>query len=272
MKMMHGACALPCSNRSRTREAPTPTNISTKSDPDIEKNGRPASPATALASSVFPVPGGPISSAPLGSRPPNRWNFWGSFRKSMISSSSCFASSQPATSAKVILGVSPESSFALDFPKAKARCPPASAAPKPKAPAASGRSWPGGGGGGESARDSASGQTRYIRKVPEVFGVIEPVPDQKRPGGVETDERRFQLQWRSNVLVQQGTDLQTLRAAHPQQRHQPVEGLPGIDDILDQEDVFPLELRFRVVQQPDVPAGDGLGAVARGDQKVDLQR
>src|SRR5207245_1151578 len=60
MKMMQGACAFPCSNRSRTRDAPTPTNISTKSDPDIEKNGRPASPATALASSVFPVPGGPI--------------------------------------------------------------------------------------------------------------------------------------------------------------------------------------------------------------------
>src|SRR2546421_447341 len=107
MKMMQGACALPCSNRSRTREAPTPTNISTKSDPDIEKNGRPASPATALASSVFPVPGGPTSRAPLGSRPPSRWNFWGSFRKSMISSSSCFAPSAPATSANVTLGVSP---------------------------------------------------------------------------------------------------------------------------------------------------------------------
>ena len=65
MKMMHGACDFPCSNRSRTRDAPTPTNISTKSEPDMEKNGRPASPATALASSVLPVPGGPINSAPL---------------------------------------------------------------------------------------------------------------------------------------------------------------------------------------------------------------
>ncbi len=72
MKMMQGAWALPCSNRSRTREAPTPTNISTKSDPDIEKNGRPASPATAFASSVLPVPGGPTKRAPLGSRPPRR--------------------------------------------------------------------------------------------------------------------------------------------------------------------------------------------------------
>ncbi len=66
MKMMQGACALPCSNRSRTRDAPTPTNISTKSEPDIEKNGRPASPATALASSVLPVPGGPDQQRALG--------------------------------------------------------------------------------------------------------------------------------------------------------------------------------------------------------------
>ncbi len=124
MKMMHGACALPCSNRSRTRLAPTPTNISTKSEPDIEKNGRAASPATALASSVLPVPGGPISSAPLGSRPPSRVNFCGSLRNSMISCSSTFASSAPATSAKVILGVSPVSSLAFDFPNAKAREPP----------------------------------------------------------------------------------------------------------------------------------------------------
>src|SRR5438093_11110905 len=124
MKMMQGACALPCSKRSRTREAPTPTNISTKSEPDIEKKGRPASPATALASSVLPVPGGPTSSAPFGSRPPRRWNFCGSFRKSMISSSSCFASSQPATSANVTFGLSPASSLAFDFPNAKARLPP----------------------------------------------------------------------------------------------------------------------------------------------------
>ncbi len=48
------------------RAAPTPTNISTKSLPLIEKNGTWASPATARASSVLPVPGGPVSSTPLG--------------------------------------------------------------------------------------------------------------------------------------------------------------------------------------------------------------
>ena len=54
---MQGAFFLACSNISRTREAPTPTNISTKSEPEIVKNGTPASPAIARAKSVLPVPG-----------------------------------------------------------------------------------------------------------------------------------------------------------------------------------------------------------------------
>ena len=41
-----------------------PENISTKSDPAIDKNGTPASVATAFASNVLPVPGGPYSNAP----------------------------------------------------------------------------------------------------------------------------------------------------------------------------------------------------------------
>ncbi len=72
MKMIAGACARACSNRSRTRAAPTPTNSSTNSEPEMEKNGTFASPATARASSVLPVPGGPTSSTPLGMRPPRR--------------------------------------------------------------------------------------------------------------------------------------------------------------------------------------------------------
>ena len=66
---------LPCSNISLTLEAPTPTNISTKSEPEIEKKGTFASPAIALANKVFPVPGGPISKAPFGILPPNLLNF-----------------------------------------------------------------------------------------------------------------------------------------------------------------------------------------------------
>jgi cell division protease FtsH len=36
MQQMQGAACFACSKRSRTRLAPTPTNISTKSDPEIE--------------------------------------------------------------------------------------------------------------------------------------------------------------------------------------------------------------------------------------------
>jgi hypothetical protein len=53
----------------------TPTNISTNSDPEILKKGTPASRATARASSVLPVPGGPISSTPRGMRAPSSTNF-----------------------------------------------------------------------------------------------------------------------------------------------------------------------------------------------------
>ena len=124
MKMMQGAFFLPCSKRSRTRLAPTPTNISTKSEPEIEKNGTFASPATARARRVFPVPGGPIMMTPFGILPPSFWNFAGSFRKSMISESSSLASSQPATSLNVTFFWFGVSIFARDFPNCIARFPP----------------------------------------------------------------------------------------------------------------------------------------------------
>ena len=69
--MIDGAFYLAFLNRSLTREAPTPTNISTNSEPEIVKNGTFASPATALANNVLPVPGGPTRRAPLGTRAPN---------------------------------------------------------------------------------------------------------------------------------------------------------------------------------------------------------
>ena len=98
---MQGAFCFACSNRSRTREAPTPTNISTKSEPEIERNGTFASPATAFASRVLPVPGGPTSRAPFGIFAPSSRYLSALRRKSTISIISTFASSRPATSLNV---------------------------------------------------------------------------------------------------------------------------------------------------------------------------
>ena len=101
MKMIHGAICCACLNRSRTREAPTPTYISTKAEPLSEKNGTFASPATAFASNVLPVPGGPTNSAPFGSFAPTLVYFPGLCRKSTTSCRDSFASSCPATSLNV---------------------------------------------------------------------------------------------------------------------------------------------------------------------------
>ena len=120
MKTRHGAFFLAWSNMSRTRAAPTPTNISTKSEPLIEKNGTSASPATARASSVLPVPGGPTISTPLGIFAPMSLKRLGFFKNSTISATSSFDSSQPATSAKVVLFSSGEIRRARLLPKSNA--------------------------------------------------------------------------------------------------------------------------------------------------------
>ena len=89
-KMMAGACLRAVWNRSRTRLAPTPTNISMKSDPLTDRKGTPASPATARARSVLPVPGGPTSRMPLGILAPMSRKRCGDFKKSTTSLISTF--------------------------------------------------------------------------------------------------------------------------------------------------------------------------------------
>ncbi len=103
IKIIQGAFCLACSKRSLTLEAPTPTNISTNSDPLVEKKGTFASPATALAIKVLPVPGAPTRRIPFGIFPPRLFTFSASFKNSITSFNSSKASSAPATSLKVVL-------------------------------------------------------------------------------------------------------------------------------------------------------------------------
>lgn len=64
MKTMEGAMRRATLNKSLTREAATPWNISTNSEPLVLMNGSPDSPAMALARNVLPVPGGPSIKIP----------------------------------------------------------------------------------------------------------------------------------------------------------------------------------------------------------------
>ncbi len=90
----------------------------------MEKKGTSASPATALASRVFPVPGGPTSKAPFGMDAPISWYFWGLWRKSTISVRTSLASSSPATSANLIPVVDSTYTLALLFPNCMEGIPP----------------------------------------------------------------------------------------------------------------------------------------------------
>ena len=74
MKTIAGAALAASRNRRRMRAAPRPANISTNDAADCEKNWAPDSWATALASSVLPVPGGPCSRMPFGTFAPTLRN------------------------------------------------------------------------------------------------------------------------------------------------------------------------------------------------------
>ena len=124
IKIIQGAFLLASLNKSLTREAPTPTYSSTKSEPVSEKNGTCASPATALASRVLPVPGGPTSRAPLGSLAPICVYLAGLCRKSTTSCRDSLASSSPATSLKVTPVSFCTYTLALLFPTPMGPSPP----------------------------------------------------------------------------------------------------------------------------------------------------
>lgn len=100
---MHGDYSFAYLNRSRTRYAPIPTYFSTKKDADTGINETSASPATAFANNVLPVPGGPESNTPFGIFAPNFVNFSGYFKNSTISTSSFLASSTPATWSNLVI-------------------------------------------------------------------------------------------------------------------------------------------------------------------------
>mmetsp|Transcript_18529 Transcript_18529/g.53996 ORF Transcript_18529/g.53996 Transcript_18529/m.53996 type:complete len:248 (-) Transcript_18529:171-914(-) len=98
MKMMQRPSRRARAKSRFTIEVPTPAYSLLKSEPAMEIKGMPASPATALAIRVFPVPGGPTSSTPFGILAPRRLNLSGFLRNSRICCSSDLASSQPTRS------------------------------------------------------------------------------------------------------------------------------------------------------------------------------
>ena len=82
------------------RAAPRPTNISTKLEPEAAKKSTPAWAATARASIVLPVPGGPWRRTPRGAWAPRAAKRSGSRSQAATSISSSLAASTPCTSSQ----------------------------------------------------------------------------------------------------------------------------------------------------------------------------
>ncbi len=100
MKRIEGALSRASLNRRRIRAAPSPANISTKEDADWLKKLAPDSWATAFASIVLPVPGGPWRRIPFGTFAPRFLKRFGSERNSTTSRSSSLVPSTPAMSSQ----------------------------------------------------------------------------------------------------------------------------------------------------------------------------
>ena len=99
MNTMDGALSFASSNSSRTRRAPSPMYFWTSSDPTIRMKVAFVWCATALASSVLPVPGGPTRSTPFGGSMPTLLYSSGlSSGSSTASLTSMICSSSPPTS------------------------------------------------------------------------------------------------------------------------------------------------------------------------------
>mmetsp|Transcript_396 Transcript_396/g.1063 ORF Transcript_396/g.1063 Transcript_396/m.1063 type:complete len:253 (-) Transcript_396:482-1240(-) len=86
MKMMDGACSLAITKSSRTMRDPSPMYFCTSSDPDTRMKVQSVWWATARASNVLPVPGGPYSSTPLGCAIPRLSNSSGCLMGSSMTS------------------------------------------------------------------------------------------------------------------------------------------------------------------------------------------
>ena len=98
-KMMAGACSRARRNTSRTMRGPSPRYFCTNSEPTTRMKAAVVWCATALASMVLPVPGGPYSSTPRGgSMPICRYSSWCVSGSSTASRISCFCTSAPPMS------------------------------------------------------------------------------------------------------------------------------------------------------------------------------
>src|SRR4051794_7007845 len=112
----------------------------------------------------------------------------------------------------------------------------------------------------------------YVRKVAVALAVVETVADDEAVRNLEADIARLELHLAPLGLRQQRADLDRGRVARAEAPQEVLQREPGVDDVLDDEDVTALERDVEILEDPHDAGGVGGRAVARDGHEVDLAR
>jgi hypothetical protein len=113
-----------------------------------------------------------------------------------------------------------------------------------------------------------------VRQVAVALVDVEPVADEELVGDGEADVPHRQVLDEAAVrAVEERDGRERARAAQPEGADEVVERQPGVDDVLDNEDVPALDARVEVLEEPDRRAASGLaGAVAGQLDEIDVMQ
>src|SRR4051794_5265077 len=109
-----------------------------------------------------------------------------------------------------------------------------------------------------------------VRQVPVPLGEVEAVADHEAVRDLEADVADGHVDLAPVRLGEEGADLEARRLAGLEVSHQIGERETGVDDVLDHQDVAPLDVDVEVLEDADDARRVGLRAVARDRHEVDL--
>jgi 5-methylthioadenosine/S-adenosylhomocysteine deaminase len=107
-----------------------------------------------------------------------------------------------------------------------------------------------------------------VRQVPELFRVVEPVPDDEVVVDGEADVLDLHVHLATGRLAEEARRAQHPRIARTQNILEVGEGQTGVDNVLDDEDVLAVERGVEVFREPDFAGTRSAFRVARDRHEI----
>ncbi len=109
------------------------------------------------------------------------------------------------------------------------------------------------------------------RQVPVTLGIIEPVTDDEQVGNWESHIIRADGLASTRGFFQENTNTEASRASSAQAGRDAAEGLAGIEDIVDHEDIPVAEVEAEFLGKHQF-AGFAAGAIAGDAEEIQFNR